>query len=148
MLNLTAIRNASSMQEVLAVLPEQAPDVLTHVVLRLARGQQDPALAGVVLALGEGPARVGYRHVLTPAGPVEVSYGEIAAFCYQCADPAYGQAKNWSRTGLKGDGFHATHAEALAALPGLAADAERRAAEGQQRAQSAWTERTNARRYR
>ncbi len=119
MVDFPALRAATTFQEALAALPTCAPDVLSHVVLSAPR-----ELAGQVLAVDATPqAEPGILHVQTLGGTQAVRRGDVVAQTSYSGTKHYGEAENWSPVGVKGLGFYPTHAEALAALPGLAADA-------------------------
>lgn len=135
------------MGQVLACLPQEAPDVLTHVVL----GARHP-LGGQVLAaqatLGKRNGILeGVRWVQTLGGPVEVAYRDIVAQCYLPGNRALGQGYNWSAQGLKGGGYFPTHEAAQAALLGLAQDAARADHARQQQNQRVWNHAVNTRRH-
>ncbi len=119
MVDYLALRAASNFDEALAALPACAPNVLSHVVLSAPR-----ELAGQVLAVDATPAaEPGILHVQTLSGTQAVRRSDVVAQTSYCGAKYYGEAENWSPVGVKGLGFFPTHAEALAALPGLAADA-------------------------
>lgn len=125
MLDYAAIASATTMPQVLAQLPKSQPDRVTHVIIahHIGGGQYTASEPLAVNAVYP-QAKEGTIEVQTLSGNQVVKRFDLLAQCAYCGARHYGEAENWSPLAAgNGGGYHATHAQALAALPQLGAAA-------------------------